>query len=165
MNDRRRGARLAQEALAALRARHDVAGQHLERDVAAELLVARAVDDAHAAATELLVDPEVRDPIAHGEDLRGRALGLEGGEQGVHVPEPVGGGEREAAAKRALEGGRRRGRVGRDHAGFDGQPHVVERRAARDREGPPVEDRLPQRDAEAELIGARVGDLAAQLLG
>ena len=34
--------------------------QHLERDVAIELLVVRAVDDAHAAGANFLQDAEVR---------------------------------------------------------------------------------------------------------
>jgi hypothetical protein len=45
-------ARLAQEALARLD-RREVRREHLDRDVAVELYVAREEDDAHAAAAEL----------------------------------------------------------------------------------------------------------------
>jgi hypothetical protein len=53
------GAGLAQEAAADLRVRGDVRREDLERDLAVEPDVARAVDDAHAAAPELGLELEL----------------------------------------------------------------------------------------------------------
>ena len=56
MVDRHRRARLAQEALAKAGVAGQLAGEQLQRDVAAEAKIARKVDDGHAAAAEHLLD-------------------------------------------------------------------------------------------------------------
>ena len=63
MVDGGRGLSLADEALDPLVVGRDVLRQDLERDLPAELRVLGGVDDAHAAAAELVDDPVVRDSL------------------------------------------------------------------------------------------------------
>ncbi len=58
------GARLGDEALLGLGARHEVRREELQGDRAPELLVAGAVDDAHAAAAEARLDLVMADGLA-----------------------------------------------------------------------------------------------------
>jgi hypothetical protein len=65
--ERGRGARLALEPLERLRVRGNVLGEELQGDLAPESQVLGAVNDAHAAAAELLDDPVTGDRLAdHG---------------------------------------------------------------------------------------------------
>src|SRR5688572_13259180 len=70
MVELRERARLAQETLGEARLVGCVAGEDLERDVAIELLVACAIDRAHAALAEQRADLELRE--ARGELLWAR---------------------------------------------------------------------------------------------
>src|SRR5688572_32046103 len=77
MVELRERARLAQETLGEARLVGGVAGEDLERDVAVELPVARAIDRAHAALAEQRADLELRK--ARGELLgRGRRRAARG---------------------------------------------------------------------------------------
>ena len=60
MFDERGGARLAQQPLAPDRVVHEIVGQDLERDLASEVDVHRAIDDPHPAAADFLADLVVR---------------------------------------------------------------------------------------------------------
>jgi hypothetical protein len=60
----RRRARLASQPLERLRVVADLLREELQRDATAELDVLGLVDDAHAAAAELLQDPVVGDGLA-----------------------------------------------------------------------------------------------------
>ncbi len=60
MLDERRGTRLVQQPLAPDRIVHEIVGQDLERDLAAEVDVHRAIDDPHPAAADFLADVVVR---------------------------------------------------------------------------------------------------------
>ena len=71
MIERRQQLRLATEAGHAVGIAGERRGQHLERHVPPELGVARAIDLAHAAGADLLLDPIVRDRLSdHGPGLR-----------------------------------------------------------------------------------------------
>ena len=62
--ERGSGPRLALEALERLRVPRDVLGKELQSDVAPQARVLGAVDDAHAAAAQLLDDPVAGDRLA-----------------------------------------------------------------------------------------------------
>ena len=83
--------RLALEALAQLGVVGDPRVEHLQRDVAPEALVARAPDDAHAAAPDLLAEA-----IAVGDDVVGvlQERHLHGRTPGGMEPTPVSFGDR-----------------------------------------------------------------------
>jgi hypothetical protein len=66
VRDGRGGPRLAQEALAPFGIRGERGRQHLDRNVAMELLVHGAIHDAHAAFADAPDDPEMREPLGVG---------------------------------------------------------------------------------------------------
>ena len=70
MRQLRDGPRLALEALAAARVVGEIAGEHLDRDVAIEPRVARAIDLAHAAGAERPEDLERAEPAARTQSRR-----------------------------------------------------------------------------------------------
>ena len=76
MRERGRGARFALEALARLAVAAERGRQRLERDLAAEPLVFRGIDDAHAAPADFFVNPVRTDAAA-----RERRVGGGVGEQ------------------------------------------------------------------------------------
>ena len=63
---RRERARLGLEAREAVRVARQILGQRLQRDGTAEPRVRRPVDDAHAPATDLTLDPVWTDFLHHG---------------------------------------------------------------------------------------------------
>ena len=79
---RGRGARLAPESLQCVRSRGSAIGQELEGDGPPEARVLGAVDDAHAAAAELLEDVIVRDRAADHLGLPRIAFHRWGGSRG-----------------------------------------------------------------------------------
>ena len=66
MVELRDGLRLALKPLAAFGVEEPVARDDLQRDVAAERLLDRLVDDPHAAAAQLADDPVLAQPIGEG---------------------------------------------------------------------------------------------------
>jgi hypothetical protein len=99
-----------------------------------------------------------------GEPAAAGRRGRQRGEQRVHVGPAAGGVDGEAAAQHLGEAALRAGAGGRvdDLAGHHRERGLGVALAA---ERAALVQRLPQRDAEAELVGAGVGELAHVLLG
>ncbi len=103
-----------------------------------------------------------RDRSRRDQGLRPLLRRLELGEQGGQAREPLVRRRREPAHERPPQP---RGQLRRRRVDLAGE-HAVEEVGARDvAERMPAAQRLVERDAEAELVGARVGGLAPVLLG
>ena len=89
VSERRGRARLAEQLALAIGIARDGAGQDLQRDEAAEVLIAGAIHNAHPALAELLQQLKVRDALTHSLPRTTLALGgLEPRPARVHQQSP-----------------------------------------------------------------------------